>query len=50
MIYTNMTLLYWYDMRFDGTESLFFSLRQTTPGAGSAQARVDLRWTGEAAT
>jgi len=38
------------DMRFDGTESLFFSLRQTTPGAGSAQARVDLRWTGEAAT
>ena len=38
------------DMRFDGTESLFFSVRQTTPGSGSAQARVDLRWTGEAAT
>lgn len=38
------------DMNFDGTESLFFSVRQTTPGAGSAQARVDLRWTGIAAT
>ena len=38
------------DMRFDGTESLFFSVRQTTPGNASAQARVDLRWTGEAAT
>jgi hypothetical protein len=38
------------DMRFDNTESLFFSVRQTTPGNASAQARVDLRWTGEAAT
>jgi hypothetical protein len=36
------------DMNFDGSESLFFSVRQTTSGAGSAQARVDLRWTGVA--
>ena len=38
------------DMNFDGTESLFFSVRQTTAGTASAQARVDLRWTGLPAT
>ena len=38
------------DMKFDTTECLFFSVRQTTPGTGSAQARVDLRWTGVEAT
>lgn len=38
------------NMRIEGTECLFFSVRQTTPGTGSAQARVDLRWTGIAAT
>jgi hypothetical protein len=33
------------NMYFQGTDSLFFSVRQSTPGSGSAQARVDLRWT-----
>ena len=36
------------NMNFAGSESLFYSVRQTTSGAGSAQARVDLRWTGVA--
>jgi len=33
------------DMSFDGTESLFFAVRQAAAGTGSCQARVDLRWT-----
>ena len=33
------------DMSFDGTESLFFAVRQNSSGTGSCQARVDLRWT-----
>ena len=38
------------DMSFDGTESLFFAVRQSAAGTGSCQARVDLRWTYSEAT